>query len=150
MMAPLLYRLLHPEIMASIDRLDVRFLLCSRLPIVFEDGPCCFAWGGAYVVRRRFAVGVQNNQKKTLGVSPQPGFPVFPLARYIVAAAPSSSESSEGAEATLEELSNLSVEIEGDDSEASDKDKLLVRIFAGDALARAGKVEEALEDIGYG
>ena len=54
------------------------------------------------------------------------------------------------AETTLEELSDLSVEVEGDDSETSDKDRLLVRILAGAAFTRAGKVEEALEDTGYG
>jgi len=42
----------------------------------------------------------------------------------------------------------LSVEIEGDDLEASDKDKWLVRVLAGTAFARAGEVEEALETLG--
>ena len=73
---------------------------------------------------------------------------VSSLTRYIAATAPSSSESSEGAEAALEELRDLSVEIEGDDLEASDKDKWLVRVLAGTAFARAGEVEEALETLG--
>jgi coatomer protein complex subunit epsilon len=70
---------------------------------------------------------------------------VSSLARYIAATTPSSSESSEAA---LEELRDLSVEIEGDDLEASDKDKWLVRVLAGTAFARAGEVEEALETLG--
>lgn len=73
---------------------------------------------------------------------------VSSLARYIAATTPPSSGSSEGAEAALEELRDLSVEIEGDDSEASDKDKWLVRVLAGIAFSRAGEVEEALETLG--
>lgn len=73
---------------------------------------------------------------------------VSSLARYIAATTPSSSESSEEAEAALEELRDLSVEIEGDDLDASDKDKWLVRVLAGTAFARAGEVEEALETLG--
>lgn len=69
---------------------------------------------------------------------------VSSLARYIA----SSSESSDGDEAALEELRDLSVEIEGDDLEATDKDKWLVRVLAGTAFARAGEVEEALETLG--
>ena len=73
---------------------------------------------------------------------------VSSLARYIAATTPSSSENSEGAEAALEELRDLSVEIEGDDIEASEKEKWLVRVLAGTAFARAGEVEEALETLG--
>jgi len=73
---------------------------------------------------------------------------VSSLARYIAATTPSSGESSEGAEAALEELRDLSVEIEGDDLEASDKEKWLVRVLAGTAFVRAGEVEEALETLG--
>lgn len=51
-------------------------------------------------------------------------------------------------EAALEELRDLSVEIEGDDSEGSDSEKALVRVLAGTAFARAGEVEEALETLG--
>jgi len=72
---------------------------------------------------------------------------VSSLARYIAATAPSS-ESSERAEAALEELRDLSVEIEGDDIEASDREKWLVRVLAGTAFSRAGEVEEALETLG--
>jgi len=67
---------------------------------------------------------------------------VASLARYV--GAPSSSET----EAALEELRDLSVEIEGEDVEGSDKDKALVRVLAGTAFARAGEVEEALETLG--
>ena len=73
---------------------------------------------------------------------------VSSLARYIAATAPSSTEDSEGGEAALEELRDLSVEIEGDDLEASAKEKWLVRVLAGTAFARAGEVEEALETLG--
>jgi len=73
---------------------------------------------------------------------------VSALAHYIAATTPSSSKSSEEAEAALEELRDLSVEIEGDDLEASDKEKWLVRVLAGTAFARAGEVEEALETLG--
>ena len=73
---------------------------------------------------------------------------VSSLARYIAATAPSSSEDSEEAETALEELRDLSVEIEGDDLEASTKDKWLVRVLAGTAFVRASEVEEALETLG--
>jgi len=73
---------------------------------------------------------------------------VSSLARYVAATAPTSSEDSEEAETALEELRDLSVEIEGDDLEASEKDKWLVRTLAGTAFARAGEVEEALETLG--
>ena len=48
----------------------------------------------------------------------------------------------------MEELRDLSVEIEGDDLEASNRDKWLVRVLAGTAFVRAGEVEEALETLG--
>ena len=73
---------------------------------------------------------------------------VSSLARYIAATASSSSENSEGAEAALEELRDLSVEIEGDDLGATERDKWLVRVLAGTAFTRAGEVEEALETLG--
>ncbi|KAF8906300.1 coatomer epsilon subunit-domain-containing protein [Gymnopilus junonius] len=66
---------------------------------------------------------------------------VASLARYVAAAG------SEQADAALEELRDLSVEIEGDDVEGSDKDKALVRVLAGTAFARAGEIEEALETV---
>jgi coatomer protein complex subunit epsilon len=61
------------------------------------------------------------------------------LARYI-----------EGADkdAALEEMRDLSVEIEGDDVEGTERDKATVRVLAGTAFARAGEIEEALETLG--
>ena len=42
------------------------------------------------------------------------------------------------------------MEIEGDDAEASDWEKGVVRVLAGTAFARAGEIEEALETLGAG
>ena len=66
---------------------------------------------------------------------------VASLARYVDA------DDSTKAEAALEELRDLSVEIEGEDVE-SERDKALVRVLAATAFARAGEVEEALETLG--
>lgn len=66
---------------------------------------------------------------------------VASLARYVEA-----SDSSK-AEAALEELRDLVVEIESEDFEGSDGDKALVRVLAATAFARAGEVEEALETL---
>ena len=57
------------------------------------------------------------------------------------------SESSEGTKAALK-LRYSSVEIEGYDLEASDKDKWLVTVLRGTAFARVGEVEEALKTPG--
>ncbi|KAI0063982.1 hypothetical protein BV25DRAFT_1823469 [Artomyces pyxidatus] len=51
-------------------------------------------------------------------------------------------------ESALEELRDLCVEIEGDDVEATEREKGWVRAVAGTAFARAGEVEEALETLG--
>lgn len=67
---------------------------------------------------------------------------VASLARYVDAADPTK------AEAALEELRDLSIEIESEDIDGSDKDKALVRVLAATAFARAGEVEEALETLG--
>ncbi|PPQ91859.1 hypothetical protein CVT25_000734 [Psilocybe cyanescens] len=67
---------------------------------------------------------------------------VASLARYVGAAGTSEVESA------LEELRDLSVEIEGDDVDGSERDKALVRVLAGTAFARAGEIEEALETLG--
>ncbi|CAL1714624.1 unnamed protein product [Somion occarium] len=70
---------------------------------------------------------------------------VSALAKYVEA------ESAEqGGESILEELRDLCVEIEGDDVEADDREKGLVKVLAGTAFARAGEVEEALETLGAG
>ena len=67
---------------------------------------------------------------------------VASLARYVGASG------SPEAEAALEELRDLSVEIEGEDAEGNELEKALVRVLAGTAFARAGEVEEALETLG--
>ena len=102
-----------------------------------------------YQARARLAL---NNPSAALSLLPADSEDVTikavsSLARYIAATTPSS-ENLEGAEAALEELRDLSVEIEGDDIEASEKEKWLVRVLAGTAFARAGEVEEALETLG--
>lgn len=65
------------------------------------------------------------------------------LARFVAA-------DEDAQETILEEFRDLSVEIEGDDVEASDWEKGVVRVLAGTAFARAGEVEEALETLGAG
>jgi len=67
---------------------------------------------------------------------------VAALARYVGASQTVEKESS------LEELRDLSVEIEGEDVEGSEGDKHLVRVLAGTAFVRAGEIEEALETLG--
>lgn len=69
---------------------------------------------------------------------------VSALARYDGATKDAETAS---AEAALEELRDLCVEIEGEDVEGDDKDKWIVRVVAGTAFARAGEVEEALESL---
>lgn len=64
------------------------------------------------------------------------------LARFV------DSTDSGDAETSLEELRDLSVEIEGDDVDYSEQEKALVRVLAGTAFARAGEIEEALETLG--
>jgi len=51
-------------------------------------------------------------------------------------------------DAALEELRDLCVEIEGDDAEATDREKGWIRVVAGTAFARANEIEEALETLG--
>ena len=68
---------------------------------------------------------------------------VTALARFMAA-------DEDSRETALEELRDLCVEIEGDDAEASDWEKGIVRVLAGTAFARAGEVEEALETLGAG
>jgi len=70
---------------------------------------------------------------------------VASLAKYVLA---SQSAEKDAIDASLEELRDLAVEIEGDDTEGSEEDKALVRVLAGTAFARAGEVEEALETLG--
>ena len=70
---------------------------------------------------------------------------VSALARYVGAAKDAETQA---AEAALEELRDLCVEIEGDDAEASEKEKGTVRVLAGTAFVLAGELEEALETLG--
>jgi coatomer protein complex subunit epsilon len=56
--------------------------------------------------------------------------------------------SASAAEAALEELRDLCVEIEGDDVEATEREKGWVRVVSGTAFFRAGEIEEALESLG--
>ncbi|TFY61824.1 hypothetical protein EVJ58_g4263 [Rhodofomes roseus] len=69
---------------------------------------------------------------------------VSALARYTGATSP------EDREASLEELRDLCVEIEGEDADATPKEKGVVRVLAGTAFALANEVEEALETLGVG
>lgn len=64
------------------------------------------------------------------------------LAKYVAATEEADKESA------LEELRDLSLEIEGDDVEADEREKGFVRVLAGTAFARAGEIEEALETLG--
>ncbi|KAI0286021.1 coatomer epsilon subunit-domain-containing protein [Russula aff. rugulosa BPL654] len=56
--------------------------------------------------------------------------------------------SASAGEAALEELRDLCVEIEGDDVEATEREKGWVRVVSGTAFFRAGEIEEALETLG--
>ncbi|KAF5383687.1 hypothetical protein D9615_003623 [Tricholomella constricta] len=67
------------------------------------------------------------------------------LAKYVSA---SQGADKDAIDASLEELRDLAVEIEGDDSEGNEEEKALVRVLAGTAFARAGEIEEALETLG--
>ncbi|KXN87396.1 Coatomer subunit epsilon-1 [Leucoagaricus sp. SymC.cos] len=64
------------------------------------------------------------------------------LARYVGAS------DAAARELALEELRDLSVEIESDDVDGDERDKALVKVLAGTAFARAGEIEEALETLG--
>lgn len=68
---------------------------------------------------------------------------VVALAKFVAA-----EEAADDKEALLEELRDLSLEIDGDDVEGTERDKATVRVLAGTAFARAGEVEEALETLG--
>ncbi|KAL9713583.1 hypothetical protein Ac2012v2_003194 [Leucoagaricus gongylophorus] len=64
------------------------------------------------------------------------------LARYL------GTSDSVAKESALEELRDLSVEIEGDDAEGDERAKFLVKVLAGTAFAHAGEIEEALDTLG--
>jgi coatomer subunit epsilon len=67
---------------------------------------------------------------------------VAALARYVGAT------EADDTEASLEQLRDLCVEVEGEGD--GDEEKGLVRVVAGTAFFRAGEVEEALESLGAG
>jgi hypothetical protein len=67
---------------------------------------------------------------------------VVALAKYV------GTTEAEVKEASLEQLRDLCVEIEGETD--GDDEKGLVRVVAGTAFFRAGEVEEALESLGAG
>jgi coatomer subunit epsilon len=69
---------------------------------------------------------------------------VAALARYVGA------RDAAAKDAALEELRDLCVEVEGEDCDAADRDKDMVRVLAGTAFVRAGELEEALETLGAG
>ncbi|KZT10133.1 uncharacterized protein LAESUDRAFT_722300 [Laetiporus sulphureus 93-53] len=69
---------------------------------------------------------------------------VSALARYVVAS------SADKKDTSLEELRDLCIEIEGEDVDADENEKGMVRVLAGTAFALAGEVEEALETLGAG
>lgn len=67
---------------------------------------------------------------------------VAALAKYV------GTTEAEVREASLEQLRDLCVEIEGETD--GDDEKGLVRVVAGTAFFRAGEIEEALESLGAG
>ncbi|KAI0766619.1 coatomer epsilon subunit-domain-containing protein [Trametes elegans] len=73
---------------------------------------------------------------------------VASLARFVAAEGDDAKEADR--DAALEELRDLTVEVEGDDAEASEWEAGTVRVLAGTAFARAGEIEEALETLGAG
>jgi coatomer subunit epsilon len=64
------------------------------------------------------------------------------LAKYVAAT------STTDKEASLDALRDLSLEVDGDDVEGTEKEKAMVRVLAGTAFTIAGEVEEALETLG--
>lgn len=64
------------------------------------------------------------------------------LARYVGASDAAVKESA------LEELRDLSVEVEDGDAEDDERDNALVKVLAGIAFSREGEIEEALETLG--
>jgi coatomer protein complex subunit epsilon len=98
-------------------------------PTLFYKARAHIAIGDAETVASLIPADTENLALKAVSV----------FANYISAPA---------GEAALEELRDLCVEIEGDDVEATEREKGWVRIVAGTAFARAGEIEEALETLG--
>ncbi|TFK29650.1 coatomer complex protein [Coprinopsis marcescibilis] len=115
----------------------------SQLPLPAEGSP---DYVPTLLYKARSLIAL-NDPKTALEILPEDTEnvalkAVSSLARYVV------ENDSAAKEAALEELRDLSVEIEGDDAEGSPREKALVRVLAGTAFARAGEVEEALETLG--
>jgi len=98
-------------------------------PILFYKARAHIALGDTEAVTSFIPTDTENLALKAVVV----------LAKYISAPA---------GDAALEELRDLCVEIEGDDVEATEREKGWVRVVAGTAFARAGEIEEALETLG--
>lgn len=89
-----------------------------------------------------------NDTKTALGLIPSGSENIAvkaaaSLARFVDAAGDEAKS-----EAALEELRDLSVELEGEeDVEGTEQDIALARVLVGTAFARAGEIEEALETL---
>ena len=99
------------------------------VPILFYKARAHIALGDTKTVTSLIPGDTENLALKAVAV----------FANYI---------SSQTSDAALEELRDLCVEIEGDDVDASEREKGWVRVVAGTAFARASEVEEALETLG--
>ena len=99
------------------------------VPILFYKARAHIALGDTKTVASLIPEDTENLALKAVAV----------FANYI---------SSPTGDAALEELRDLCVEIEGDDVDASEREKGWVRVVAGTAFARASEVEEALETLG--
>ncbi|KAH9004571.1 coatomer epsilon subunit-domain-containing protein [Lactarius hatsudake] len=99
------------------------------VPILFYKARAHIALGDTETVTSLIPEDTENLALKAVAV----------FANYI---------SSPTGDAALEELRDLCVEIEGDDVDASEREKGWVRVVAGTAFARASEVEEALETLG--
>lgn len=98
-------------------------------PILFYKARAHIALGDTEPIASLISTDTENLALKSVAV----------FANYI---------STPAGDAALEELRDLSVEIEGDDVEATEREKGWVRVIAGTAFARAGEIEEALETLG--
>ncbi|KAI0255714.1 coatomer epsilon subunit-domain-containing protein [Lactifluus subvellereus] len=99
------------------------------IPILFYRARAHIALGDTETATSIIPTETENLALKTVAV----------FANYI---------SAPGSDAALEELRDLCVEIEGDDVEATEREKGWVRVVAGTAFARANEIEEALETLG--
>jgi coatomer protein complex subunit epsilon len=97
--------------------------------ILFYKARAHLALGDTEAVKSLIPTETENLALKAVSV----------FANYISASA---------GEAALEELRDLCVEIEGDDVEATEREKGWVCVVSGTAFFRAGEIEEALETLG--